>query len=83
MGSSGCQTLKEIKIRTKDRDINQNFVRLTCKSLRPGMGGTETGERGKSWVLECLESCSKELICRREGPPEITQSGKNQDQVVV
>lgn len=83
LGSSGYQTLKDRKIQTKGRDIKQNFVRLTCKSLRLGMGGSEIGERGKSWILEHLEFCSKELICRREGSPKITQSGKNQGQVVI
>lgn len=77
-GSSGGQ---ERKIQTKGRDTKQNFVWPDCKSLRPGMVGNEIGER--DWILEGLEFCSKELVCRREGPPEISQLGKNQEQVVI
>lgn len=47
------------------------------------MVGSEIGVRGKSWILEGLEFCSKELICRRERSPEISQLQENQDPVVI
>lgn len=73
----------EANICTKGRDIKQNFMSINLKSLRPEMVGNEIRERGKGWILEGLEFCSKELVCRRKGPPEVTQSRKNQDQVVI
>lgn len=43
----------------------------------------EIGERGRGWILKGPEFCLNKSVFRRKRPPEITQSRKNQDQVVI
>lgn len=43
----------------------------------------EIGERGKGWILKGPEFCLNKSVFRRKRPSEITQSRKNQDQVVI